>query len=70
MAEAVRPGVDGWLYPAGDVAALAAGLQDLARSPGRLADWAAAAPAPMSMEEHAALLEEHYRSLCAKVSHR
>jgi glycosyltransferase involved in cell wall biosynthesis len=70
MAEVVRPGVDGWLYPPGDVAALAAGLQDLARSPGRLADWAAAAPAPMSMEEHAALLEEHYRSLCAKVSRR
>jgi len=61
----VRHEEDGFRFPVGDVAALAAGLRRVAEEPGVLPTWAGAAPAPVPMEEHAAWLTRAYQELIA-----
>lgn len=60
MAEAVRDGVDGVLFETGDSAALAGVLADLAEDLARLDELSAAAPQPMTMEEHLSVLDGLY----------
>ncbi len=50
--ELVRPGLDGWLFPAGDVDALVAALEDLLATP-------AATLEAMGQAAHARVLERH-----------
>ena len=61
LAERVRHGVDGLLFPPGDVAALRRALQRLIEEPGLLARLRANAPPPLDMAGHAAQIEALYR---------
>ena len=65
MRESVRDGVDGWLYPAGDVLALRARLLQLAHG-----EEARTVDAPRSVEDQAAALLERYRGLAPSESER
>ncbi len=60
MAEMVRDGVDGLLFPAGDSAALAAALRKLIDNPDFLTTLRVGVRRPMSIEEDAAWLRELY----------
>jgi GT2 family glycosyltransferase/glycosyltransferase involved in cell wall biosynthesis len=66
MAEMVRDGVDGLLFPAGDSAALAAALRRLIENPDLLPALRAGIRRPMSIEEDAAWLRELYLRAGAK----
>ena len=65
MRESVRDGVDGWLFPAGDVDALRARLRELA-----LEEVTMCVEAPRSVDEQAALLLERYQGLAPRESDR
>jgi glycosyltransferase involved in cell wall biosynthesis len=63
LAEKVRPGVNGWLCPPGDIAAWRAQIRSLIEDPSwreqlriEQAQW-------MSMEDHVSVLETIYRSV-------
>ena len=58
MRESVRDGVDGWLYPAGDVAALSASLRRLVREH---VEWQV--ETPRSVDQQAAALIKRYSEL-------
>ena len=60
MSESLRHGVDGWLFPAGDVRALRALLEELADSPAKLEEVKRGVRAPRSIDEQAASLLERY----------
>jgi GT2 family glycosyltransferase len=60
MAEMVRDGADGLLFPAGDASALAAALRRLLDEPQLLPALRAGIRRPMSIEEDAASLREIY----------
>jgi GT2 family glycosyltransferase/glycosyltransferase involved in cell wall biosynthesis len=60
MAEMVRDGVDGLLFPAGDSRALAARLRRLIDEPGLLPTLQSGIRRPMSIEEDAAWLRDLY----------
>ncbi len=64
MAEAVRDGVDGFHFTAGDDASLASVLASLASERGLLEAMVQNLPQVRSIEEDAALHEPRYRSLC------
>jgi glycosyltransferase involved in cell wall biosynthesis len=51
LSELVRDGIDGRLYAAGDAAALAAILRELASAPHIVNRWRASLPAPRSMDD-------------------
>ncbi|HFD40183.1 MAG TPA: glycosyltransferase [Anaerolineae bacterium] len=61
LAEKVRPGVDGLLFPPGDVDALRRTLQRLIEEPELLARLRANVPPPLDMAGHAAQIEALYR---------
>ncbi len=63
MPDVVRDGVDGRLFPPGDVDALSALLRDLMHHPAQLASLRAARPPVMTMDEHAARLDSVYQGL-------
>jgi len=63
MSESVRDGVDGWLYPAGDVVALRAQLRELAEHAGALEEASRNVRPPRSIDEQAAALLERYGGL-------
>ncbi len=65
MRESVRDGVDGWLFPAGDVEALRARLRELACEE---QTWEV--EAPRSVDEQAAALLERYQGLVPGESER
>jgi GT2 family glycosyltransferase len=66
MAEMVRDGVDGLLFPAGDPAALAAAVRRLIDEPDLLARLRAGIRRPMAIEQDAAWLREVYVRAGAK----
>jgi len=66
MAEMVRDGIDGLLFPAGDVRALAAALRRLVDDRGLLATLRAGIIRPMSIEADAASVRRIYGQLTAK----
>jgi GT2 family glycosyltransferase/glycosyltransferase involved in cell wall biosynthesis len=63
MAEMVRDGIDGLLFPAGDAPALAAALRRCLDEPGLLGTLQGGIRMPMSIEEDASALRSVYRSL-------
>jgi glycosyltransferase involved in cell wall biosynthesis len=63
IAEAVRDGVDGRLFPAGDMAALAAILADAQANRARLRAWADNVRMPRSIQSYADELEAAYRGI-------
>lgn len=63
MRESVRDGVDGWLYPAGDVVALRERIVELAESRELVEEVAQGVVAPGSVDAQAAGLVERYRGL-------
>lgn len=65
MREAVRDGVDGVLFKAGDAKALARALASLVRHPERLAEMAENAEPPLTLAVHADRVEEHLERLVA-----
>ncbi len=69
LAEKVRHGVDGLLFPAGDAKALAATLTKLARDPVLLQTLRAGIQNTATREQHIDRMLEVYKSLIAKQSH-
>jgi glycosyltransferase involved in cell wall biosynthesis len=67
MAEYVRDGVDGLLFPAGDAAALARTLARFVDEPGLLGELSRDFMTIKTIEEDAALTEARYRALVARV---
>lgn len=65
MAELVRDGQDGYLFPMGDEAALARLLQDVVDDPARLGRLAVDGSAVRDIADDAAGCLAHYRALCA-----
>ena len=60
MSEKVRPGVDGWLCPPGDVQAWHKTLLRLAEHPDEVDRTAAGVQPPMNLQDHVTRLEELY----------
>jgi glycosyltransferase involved in cell wall biosynthesis len=70
MREAVRDGVDGLLFRAGDAAALARKMAALLREPERIEELAAAAEAPATLADHVDAIEERLaRAVEARRNH-
>jgi glycosyltransferase involved in cell wall biosynthesis len=67
MAEKIRDGENGRLFPPGDVAALTAILDDLQHHPGQLAEWADGMPAVQSVAAHMKAIEEVYAAALVSV---
>jgi glycosyltransferase involved in cell wall biosynthesis len=65
LAEKVRDGVDGLLFPPGDVSALRQVLQRLVAEPGLLSHLRQNIPPPMAMDEHVRRLEAIYDEVIA-----
>jgi glycosyltransferase involved in cell wall biosynthesis len=63
LAEKVRHGVDGLLFPPGDAAALHQVLHQISAKPELLVSLRQNLPAPMDMDEHVRELEEIYHRL-------
>lgn len=60
LSEKVRPGVDGWLCPPGDVQAWHKTLLRLAEHPDEVDRMAAGVQPPMNLQDHVTRLEELY----------
>ena len=70
MAESVRDGVDGLLFPVGDTAALAACIQRLHEEPGLLERLRAGIRPPTYHAEHLAQMDVLYaQALTARAAH-
>ena len=65
LPERVRDGINGRLFPAGNIASLAAILEELARSPETLARWRENLTPPLTIQEHAERIEGIYRGAIA-----
>lgn len=63
MRESIRDGVDGWLYPAGEVEALSERLQMLMESRALLEEAAAAVQQPRAIEAQVSSLLKRYEEL-------
>jgi glycosyltransferase involved in cell wall biosynthesis len=61
LSEKVRHNVDGWLCPAGDVAAWREAILSLAEHPERVKQWRDRVPVPLTVQEHATLLQDIYQ---------
>ena len=61
MSESIRDGVDGWLYPAGDVAALRERLKELIEKRSALFEAASAVQPPRTIQAQVASLLRHYK---------
>jgi GT2 family glycosyltransferase/glycosyltransferase involved in cell wall biosynthesis len=70
MAEMVRHGVDGWLFPSGDARCLAEALQRLVDDPALLEVLRSGIVRPPSIEEDAQSLRQVYRGLIRSRSAR
>jgi glycosyltransferase involved in cell wall biosynthesis len=66
MAESVRDGVDGLLFPVGDAAALASCVRRLHDDPGLFDALRAGVRPPLFVEEHRARLDELYTAAMAR----
>jgi glycosyltransferase involved in cell wall biosynthesis len=70
LPEWVRHEVDGLLFPAGDVDALATALRRTLAEPALLAAWAAAISPPKTMGVYATEVEDIYRQLLAEAERK
>ena len=64
LPELLQSGCGGRLFAAGDHAALATILEQLANRPKELADLAASVQTPRSLDQFASRVEQHYAELC------
>jgi glycosyltransferase involved in cell wall biosynthesis len=60
LSEKIRPSVDGWLCPAGDVAAWREAMLSLAGHPEQVQQCQDRVPVPLTVQEHATLLHDTY----------
>jgi glycosyltransferase involved in cell wall biosynthesis len=63
LSEKVRPDVDGWLYPAGDVVAWHMAMLSLAEHPERVKQCHETIPAALTVQQHTDLLEDIYERM-------
>lgn len=70
MAEAIEDGVDGVLFKPGSARDLALKLAALVKKPERILELGAAAPTPLSLEEHVDRLEDHLKAVADEAPSR
>jgi glycosyltransferase involved in cell wall biosynthesis len=69
MPEVIRDGVDGLLFPPGDVTALASLLRELIRRPEQLEALRRAVRPPLTIAEHAAAVQTIYAEVVESAAH-